>query len=168
ISSVDASTILSSSGPMFFEKCAISGSGSISITNWDSMTMVDSDCTSSHSLTLMNNGELNAEDWIVKTTADTARIVVYNGDNGSITFNVPFIEDVSSETLASVGPDGQEFVESSGGTITVTNNGSMNKQSTGASGLEYIIYIIIIVVAVAVSIFVIFRNRKKQREASVS
>jgi hypothetical protein len=116
----------------------------------------------------MNNGELNAEDWIVKTTADTARIVVYNGDNGSITFNVPFIEDVSSETLASVGPDGQEFVESSGGTITVTNNGSMNKQSTGASGLEYIIYIIIIVVAVAVSIFVIFRNRKKQREASVS
>jgi hypothetical protein len=158
---VNSSTILSSSGPMVFENFVLSGSGSTSITNWDSMTLIDSVYNCSHALTLMNNGELNAENWLVKTTSSTARIVVYNGNNGSITFDVPFIEDVSSETLASIGSEGQQFVESSGGIITVTNNGSMNAQgSTGASGLEYLLYILIIVVVVAVSLVVILRNRK--------
>ena len=166
-SSVNASTILSSSGPMVFEKFLLSGSGSVSITNWDSMIMINSDYTSSDSLNLMNNGELTAENWLVKTTSNTARIVVYNGNNASITFDVPFIEDVSSSVLASVGPEGQEFVESSGGTIKVTNNGLMTKQSsTGASGLEYILYIVIIVVAVSVSLFMILRRRKKSSNAS--
>ena len=167
MSSVNASTILSSSGPMVFEKFVISGSGSVSITNWDSMTLIDADYASSNSLTLMNNGELATEDWLVKTTSNAARIVVYNGDNGSIAFNVPFIEDVSTEVLTSIGPDGQKFVDSSGGTITVTNLGSMNKQSsTDAIGLEFIVYILIIVAAVAVSIFVILKNRKKPRTSS--
>jgi len=166
ISSVNASTILSSNGPMIFDKFLLSGSGSASITNWDSMTMINSNYSSSHSLTLMNNGGLTAENWLVKTTASTAEIVVYNGDNGTITFNVPFIEGVSSSVLASVGPEGQEFVESSGGTITVTNNGLMTEQSSAdGSGLEFIFYIVIIVVAVIVSLFVILRRRKKSSNA---
>jgi hypothetical protein len=167
MSTVNASTILSSSGPMVFENFLLSGSGSASITNWDSMTLIDSAYNSSHSLTLMNNGELTAENWLVKTTSSTARIVIYNGDNASITFNVPFIEDVSGSVLASVGPEEKEFVESSGGTIAVTNNGLMTEQSSAdGSGLEFIFYIVIIVVAVIVSLFVILRRHKKSSKTS--
>jgi len=164
MSSVNASTILSSSGPIVFEKFLISGSGSFVMTNWASMTMIDSNYTSSKSLTLMNNGELIAENWLVKTTADTASIVVYN--DGNITFNVPFIENVSSSVLTSIGPDGQEFVESSGGTITVTNNGLINEQSSTNGGTDYLLYILVIVAAVIVSLFVILRNRKKSSKTN--
>ena len=91
MSSVNSSAILTSSGPMFFDNFQLSGSGSTSVTNWDSMTMANTNLDSSHSLTFMNNGELTAENWLVKTTSSTARIVLYVGNNGSITFNQQFI-----------------------------------------------------------------------------
>jgi len=144
MSSVNSSTILSSTGPM---------------------VLINSDYNSSHSLTLMNNGELNAENWLVKTTSNTARIVVYNGDDGVITFNVPFIEDVSSSVLASIGSEGKEFVESSGGTITVTNNGLMSEQSSAGGGFDStLIYILAIVAAAIVVIVVFFVIRKKKQK----
>jgi len=127
------------------------------------MTMIDSAYNSSHALTLMNNGELTAENWLVKTTSNTARIVVYNGNNGSITFNVPFIENVSGSVLASVGPEGQEFVESSGGTITVTNNNLINEQNSTNGGSDYLIYILVIVAAIIVVIVVFLMMRKKKQ-----
>ena len=162
-SSTDSSTILSSSGPMTFKTFILYGSGSTSITNWDSMTLVDSSFNSSHSLTLMNNGELKAENWLVKTTSSAARITVYNGNNASITFDAPFINDVSSSDLTSVSSEGREFVESSGGTITVTNNGLIDKRSSGIGGLEYLLYVLVAVAAVAVALMVILRNRKKKQ-----
>ncbi len=164
MSSVDSSTILSSSGPMTLEKFTLSGSGSTSITNWDSMKLVDNTWNSSHSLTLMNNGNLTAENWLVKTTSDTARVTIYNGNNASLTINVPFIEDVSSSVLTSIGPEGKEFVESSGGIITVTNNGLMEKQDSAPLGLDYLFYVLIVVAAVAVSVVIILRNRKKSTD----
>lgn len=164
MSSVNSSTILSSSGPMVFENFLLSGSGSTSITNRDSMTMIDSDYNSSHSLTLMNNGELTAENWLVKTTSNTARIVVYNDDNGTITFNVPFIEDVSSSVLASIGPEGKEFVEDSGGTITVTNNGLMNEKSSTDGGFDSTLIYILAIVAVAIVVIVVFFITKKKKQ----
>ena len=112
----------------------------------------------------MNNGELIAENWLVKTSSSTANIAIYN--DGNITFNVPFIENVSSSVLTSIGPDGQEFVESSGGTITVTNNGLINEQSSTNGGSDYLLYILVIVTAVIVSLFVILRNRKKSSKTS--
>lgn len=160
---VNASTILTSSGPMTFEKFVLSGSGSTAITNYDSMTLVDGSYDSSLSLNLMNNGKLNAENWLIKTTSSTARITVYNGNNATFTFNVPFLEGVSSSVLTSIGSEGKEFVESSGGIITVTNYGLMNKQSSANIGLEYLLYVLIIVAAVAVSLVVILRNRKKKQ-----
>lgn len=161
MSSVNSSTILTSSGPMFFENFQLSCSGSTHITNWDSMTMANSNLDSSHSLTFMNNGELTTENWLVKTTSNTARIVLYVGNNGSLTFNQPFIENVSSDVLTAIGPDGQEFVESSGGTIVVTNNGSLTPQGSAHDILEYLLYGLVIVVAVVVSIYIIMKNRKK-------
>jgi galactitol-specific phosphotransferase system IIC component len=107
-----------------------------------------------------------SENWLVTTSSNTARIGVYNGNNGSITFNVPFIENVSSSVLTSIGPEGQQFVESSGGTITVTNNGSMNEQSSTDGSLDYLLYILIIVAAVIVSLVIILKNRKKSSNAS--
>jgi hypothetical protein len=109
----------------------------------------------------MNNGELTAENWLGKTTSSTARIVLYVGNIGSITFNQPFIENVSSNVLTAIGPDGQEFVESSGGTIVVTNNGSLTPQGSSHDILEYLLYSLVIVVAVVVSIYIIMKNRKK-------
>jgi len=155
-SGVDASTVLSSSGPMVFENSKFSGSGSTSITNWDSITFIDSNLTSSNSLTLMNNGELTEENWLVKTTSSTAKIVIYNGNNGSITFNVSFIENVTSSVLTSIGTEGQEFVESTGGTITITNEGSITGQSDSS-----LIYILAIVTGIIVVIIVFWVMRKK-------
>jgi hypothetical protein len=162
VSSVDASTILSSNGPMSFTKLRFSGSGSARITNYDSMTLIDSSFNSSHHLNLMNSGKLTAENWLMKTTSDTAEIIVYISENASIAFDVPFIENVSSEDLASVGAEGQDFVESSGGVITVTNKGLMEEQANAGLGLDYLLYVLIVVAAVAVSIVVILRNRKKE------
>jgi hypothetical protein len=153
---VNATTILSSSGPIVFEKTHFAGSGSTSITNWDSITFIDSNLTSSHSLTLMNNAELTAENWLVKTTSSTARIVIYNGNNGSITFNVSFIEKVTSSILTSIGTEGQEIVESSGGTITITNEGSITEQSDSS-----LIYILAIVTGIIVVIIIFWVMRKK-------
>jgi len=163
MASVNSSTILTSSGPITFKNFVLSGSGSTLITSYDSMTLVDSTWNSSHSLTLMNNGNLTAENWLAKTTSDTARITIYNGNNATIIFNAPFIEDVSSSVLTSIGPEGKEFVESSGGIITVTNEGLMEIQSSAHGVAEYLLYILIIAAAVAVSLIVILRNRKKEQ-----
>jgi len=73
--------------------------------------------------------ELTAENWLVKTTSSTAGVVIYNGNEGNITFNVPFIENVSKEVLEAIDSDGQEFVEATGGTITVTNNGAITEEA---------------------------------------
>ena len=164
VSSVDASTILSSNGPTTFTDFCFSGSGSTSITNYDSMTLIDTCFNSSHRLNLMNNGKLTAENWLVKTTSNNAEIIVYIDENATVAFDVPFIEDVSSEELTSVGSDGQQFVESSGGVITVTNKGLMEKQNITGSDLEYLLYVLVVVAAVAVSIIVILRNRKKSTD----
>jgi len=153
---VESSTILSSSGAMVFENSQFSGSGSTSITNWDSLTLINSNFTSSHSLTLMNNAELTAENWLVKTTSSTARIVIYNGNNGSITSDVSFIENVSKEALEAIGPEGQEFVESSDGTIAITNEGTITGQSDSS-----LIYILAIVIAIMVVVIVFWVMRKK-------
>ena len=156
----NASTILSSSGPMTFEKLQLTCDGSTSITNWGTMTLNESSFNSSHSLTFMNNGNLTAENWLVKTMYNDTRITVYNGNNGNITFNVPFIENINSTVLASVGPEGQEFVESSGGTITVTNMGSLTEQTDIVGNSNYLLYMVIAFVALSVSL-IIASNRHK-------
>jgi hypothetical protein len=147
---------------MVFENFQLSGSGSTSITNFDSMTLIDSSYSSSDSLNLMNNGELNAENWLVKTTSNTARITVYIDENATIAFDVPFIEGVDSSVLASVGSEGQEFVEDSGGTIAVTNKGSMSKCSTGGGSDSTLIYVLaVVVVAVVIAVMFVMAKRKK-------
>lgn len=163
-SGVDSSIILSSSGPIVFEDSQFSGSGSTSITNWDSITFIDSNLTSSHSLTLMNNAELTAKNWLVKTTSDTARIVIYNGNNGSITFNVSFIENVTSSFLASIGPDGREFVESSGGTVVITNEGAITEQAPAADSIYGIVAVVAAVIVVLLLLLIMRKKRSKSTD----
>ena len=79
------------------------------------MTIIDRVYNSSKALTLMNNVDLTAKNWLVKTSIDTANILCYN--DGNITFNVNCIENVGNSFLASIGSEGQKFVESSGGKI---------------------------------------------------
>ncbi|PVX25860.1 MAG: hypothetical protein CW716_07175, partial [Candidatus Bathyarchaeum sp.] len=161
-SGTDSITIFScSGGPTAFKNFQFSGSGSMSLTNWDSMNLVDTSFESSNSLTVMNNAKLTTENWRLKTTSSDARITVYVGEDGNLSFDESFIENVSRETLISVGSEGQEFVESSGGIITVTNNGALTQQSSRGSGLEFFLYVLIIVAAVAVALYVILKNRKK-------
>ena len=159
-SSADSSNILSSNGPMTLEKLQVSGSGSALITNWDSMMLIDSTFSSSQQLKLMNNANLTTEDWMLKTTSNTAAITVYN--DGNFTFNVPFIESVDFAVLESIGSEGQEFVESSGGTITVTNNGLMAKQSiTQDASDSSLIYILVVAAVVILAVVVFFMTKKK-------
>ncbi|MCW4016899.1 MAG: hypothetical protein NWF06_11055 [Candidatus Bathyarchaeota archaeon] len=165
VSSINSSTILSNSGQMFFENFDLSGSGSASITNWDIMDLTDSSYASSHSLTLMNNGELTAENWFVKTTSSTARIVVYNGNNATLAFDAPFIENVDVSTLTSIGPEGHEFVESSGGIITVTNNNVITQKSSTNGDLDSsLLYILVIAAAVILVIIVLVMMKKKNQK----
>lgn len=160
-SSADSSNILSSSGPMSLENLRVSGSGSTSITNWDSMKLLDGTFNSSQQLTLMNNAELTTKDWILKTTSNGAAITVYN--DGNFTFNVPFIESVDLEVLESVGSDGQEFVESSGGTITVTNKGLMTEQTGPTSSSDSSLLYVLVVAVVVIVVVVVFYLVKKMK-----
>ncbi|MCW4034653.1 MAG: hypothetical protein NWF03_04745 [Candidatus Bathyarchaeota archaeon] len=164
VSSVNASTIITNNGPMVLENFVLSGSGSTIITSWDVLTLKDCSFDTSHSLTVMNNEELKAEDWLVKTSSNTAYITLHNA--GNITFNVPFIENVESSTLVAIGEEGQEFVEASGGIIKVTNNGLITKQTVTVDDSDSILlYSLIGVIAVAVIIVVFLFNRKnKQNE----
>ena len=110
----------------------------------------------------MNNGEQTAKNWLVKTSSDAVNIILYNDSN--ITFNVPFIEDVSSSVLTSIGPEGQKFMESSGGTITVTNKGLITEQSSTNGGFDSsLIFILAIVAAVIVVRLVFFMKKKKEQ-----
>lgn len=122
-------TVLSNFGSWDFNEGSISGSGSISISCSENSKL--SDCTfySSDLLTLINYDALSAENWQLKTTASGANISLFNEENGKLTFNKSFIEDVSAETLLAIGPAGQQFTETSGGTITVTNKGTIQKKS---------------------------------------
>jgi hypothetical protein len=148
---------------MFFENFLLSGSASTSITNGDSMTLIDSTYSSDHSLTLMNNGDLIAENWLAKITSNTARIVVYNGNNGSITFNVSFIENFSSEAFGCWSRRARICG-------IFRRNHHSNKQrfdrcpSSRGSSLEYLLYVLIAVVAVVISLVVILRNRKNKAQ----
>lgn len=154
----NASTILSSNGPMTFQNFMLSGDGSTSITNWDSMSLTESSFNSSLSLTLMNNGNLTADNWLVKTLSSAARITVYNGNSGNFTFIESFIEGVERSVLEAVGSEGQEFVESTGGIITVTNFGSLTDLTDIVGISTYLLYMVIAFVAVSL-LFTL--NRRK-------
>jgi hypothetical protein len=123
------STVMSNFGSWVFDKGSISGSGTISISCSKSSELIDCTFNSSGSLTLINREDLVTKNWQVKTTATEANINILNEENGTLTFDKSFIENVSVETLAAIGPEGRQFTEVSGGTITVTNNGEMQLQS---------------------------------------
>jgi len=116
-------------------------------------------------LKIINNGELTAKNWLVKTSSAIANIVFYN--DGNITFNVPFIENVSSSVLTSIGPEGQEFVESSGGTITVTNNGLVTEQNSTNDGFDLSLIFILAIVAVVIVVIVVFFMTKKKKQNKI-
>jgi hypothetical protein len=160
-----ASTILSNNGGMVFEDGSISGSGTISITSWRSSQLIDCTFSSSKSLTLINNDGLTVENWQVKTTDSNANINILNSENGTINFDESFIQDVSVDTLNAIGPEGQQFTEASGGTITVTNNGTITQSMLhGTQGLS-LTYILAIIVAIIFIIIVIFFVRKRNAES---
>ncbi|MGD6852876.1 MAG: hypothetical protein ACQCN6_12530 [Candidatus Bathyarchaeia archaeon] len=169
-SGADSSTILTITAPIVLEDCSISGSGSALITNHNTMRVVDSTFTTTHSLSLMNYGELNAENWLVQTTDSNDKITIYTGENGTISFDASFIKDVSAVDLSAVGPEGQEFVESTGGIIDVTNNGVIRTQaSTADSSPNYSVYALAIVVALIaiIIILLVVRRRRKSKHLQV-
>ena len=73
-----------------------------------------------------------------------ASIVIYN--DGNVTFNVPFIEIVSSSVLTSFGPEGQEFLVFSDGIITITNNALKTEQSNTNDGFDSNLFYILVIV----------------------
>lgn len=159
--SVDSSTILSNSGSMAFKNLQLSDAGSTSITNFEFMSLNDCSFTSSGQLNFMNNGNLTVKDWLVKTTAEDATGLVYN--EGDLTFNAPFIENVEGDVLEAVGNEGQEFVESSGGKITVTNKGLMTRHDIINGDSDSSMLAILAVVAVVVVAGVVFYLMKKKK-----
>jgi hypothetical protein len=159
--SVESSTTLSNSGSMTFKNFQLTDSGSTIITTWEFMSLVDSSFTSSGQLNFMNNGDLTAKNWLVKTNAQDATALVYN--EGSLTFATSFIENVEREVLEAVGSGGQEFVESSGGKITVTNKGLMIEQEVVDGSFDFSILVLLAAVAIIiVAGVVVFMLTKKK------
>jgi hypothetical protein len=115
---------------------------------------------SSKTMSLINNGDITAENWLVKTTADQSLILITN--NGNITTATTFIADVDISTLTSIGSEGEEFNESSGGTIAVTNNGSIRELvvASGGSDLTWL-YVLIVVLIVGIVVVLLLIRRKK-------
>ncbi|GEM_PF-2691187 len=162
-SSLDGNINIATRGPFTFENSCLGGAGSVNVANFDSLTLINSFYNSSNYLTLYNfeDGEISAENWLVKTLHEDAEVYVTN--EGNITFNPSFIEDVSSSAITSVGSEGHEFVEDSGGIITVTNKGSFSGQSSTDGGSDStLIYILAIVVAAIIVIVVFFMVKKKK------
>ena len=146
---------------MAFKNLQLSDGGSTSITSFEFMSLIDCSFASSGYLTFMNNGNLTANDWLVKTTAEDATGLVYN--EGKLTFNAPFIENVEGDVLEAVGSEGQEFVESSGGKITVTNKGLMTRQDIINGDSDSSMLAVLVVVAVVVVGGVVFYLMKKKK-----
>jgi hypothetical protein len=168
-SGTESSTILTVTAPIVISGCVISSSGSTLITNHQTMHLVDCIFTTSHSLSLMNYGDLTAENWHVQTTDSNDKITIFTGENGTLTFDDSFIEDVSVADLSAVGPEGKQFVESSGGVIEMTNNGIIWSQSSAlSSSPNYLIYASAIAVAViAVILLLLLLRRRKSKQVQV-
>ena len=91
------------------------------ILNAKNLNITDSPFTSNKTININNQGALYADGWMLKTANATSTINLTNDEN--ITFTQPFIEGVSSETLLSLDATPTVFTQTSGGNITVTNNG---------------------------------------------
>ncbi|HDQ05187.1 MAG TPA: hypothetical protein ENN36_00500 [Candidatus Bathyarchaeota archaeon] len=159
--SFDGAINLATHGPFTFDGSCLGGTGSVNVANFDSMTLIDSFYNSSNYFTVYNAGEINAENWLVKTLHQDAEVFLTN--EGNLTFAPSFIEDVSSSAIISVGPEGQEFVESSGGTITVTNSGSFSGKSSTDSGSDSTLIYILAIAATAIIVIVVFFIAKKKK-----
>jgi hypothetical protein len=160
-SSSNGSVVMSNYGPMLLQDSVLGTSGgSLIITNWDSMNITQTVYNSSKTMNLINNGDITAENWLVKTTADQSLILITN--NGNITTATSFIADVDISTLTSIGSEGEEFNESSGGTIAVTNNGSISELvvASGGSDLTWL-YVLIVVLIVGIVVVLLLIRRKK-------
>jgi hypothetical protein len=91
------------------------------ILNAKNLNITDSQFTSNKTININNQGALYADGWMLKTANATSTINLTNDEN--ITFTQPFIEGISSETLLSLDATPTVFTQTSGGNITVTNNG---------------------------------------------
>jgi hypothetical protein len=163
VSSLNGSTIFSNFGPMAIKESVMTNDGgSLIVTNWDSMNIIETTYNTSKTMNVMNNGDITAENWHVKTVAAQAQVLIFN--DGNITINTSFIENVDSSELTSIGPEGKEFVESSGGTIAITNNGSIKIMVTPSGGSDSnLIYILLLIIAVIVVVVLFLFRRRKPR-----
>jgi hypothetical protein len=125
------------------------------------MSLIDCSFTSSGELNLMNNGDLTAQNWLVKTSAQDATALVYN--EGNLNLGSSFIENVECAVLEAVDSEGQDFVESSGGKITVINKGSIAEQEIVDLPFDSSIITIVAVVAVIIMAGVVVFMLKKKK-----
>jgi hypothetical protein len=162
--SSDGSVNVANHDILTFEDSSFGGTGSVDVANFDSMTLIDTVYNSSNYLALYTAGDLDAENWIVTVAIQNAEAFISN--DGNLTFFPSFIEGVSSSVINSIGPEGKEFVQSSGGTITVTNNGAFSGQSDTNDGFDSSLIYILAIAAVAIVFLVVFFVVKKKNRFS--
>lgn len=109
---------------------------------------------------LLNSGDLYSYGWTLTAAEATATINLAN--EGNISFTQPFIEEATAAELASVGADGKEFLQSSGGRIQVFNLGSIMQVAPNENP-DIIVYVlaVAVVMLLTVALFLILRNKKK-------
>jgi hypothetical protein len=110
---------------------------------------------------ILNVGELYSYGWTLKTEGTAAIIKLTN--QGNITFIQPFIEDATGAELTSIGVDGKQFVQSSGGKIQVFNFGLIMEQAAPNENMDIFIYLLALaaMIIVVMALFLIRRNKKK-------
>jgi hypothetical protein len=154
---------LGNNGELLMEHSVLQGSGSIIINNQGIFTISGSECNVSGVFNLQNHGTMSAEDWMVRTTGP-GQVLLMNMK--TLTFNVPFIEGVSSTELTKVTDKGKDFPQASGGLVSLTNYGVIDSTANPAQGMDFnflIIFIVVLLCLVVFILFLFFRRRRKKK-----
>jgi hypothetical protein len=153
---------LANNGELTMVQSLFKGSGSTNINNRGIFTLSRSEYNVSGIFNLQNYATLSAVDWAVRTTGP-GQVLLMN--SGTLTFNVSFIDGVTSTELTKITETGKQFPQLSGGLISVTNYGIIST-TTPAQGMETDFLVILIIVLLCLVFLVLFlllwRWRKKK------
>lgn len=160
---LNGSFLLSNSGMLVYSDGLMENAGYVNIHNHESFTILNSVYNTSGSINLVNRGLLSANHGLFRTTSNTGRINIQNFDK--ITFLEPFIEGVTSEEILTIGADGADFLQQSGGLVFVSNQGSITQKdtplNTNSNLITYLLIIVIICIAVLILISLLQKKRKQ-------
>ncbi len=100
---------------------------------------------------------------MIKTSSEAAKIVFNNMAN--ISFTTSFIENVDAQTLMNLGGETTVFDQTSGGTITVTNQGLIQNEAKELSYQPPLWIAAVVAASIIIILIIMVFRRKKTKTA---